>query len=256
MQRLPSGTWWTSLSSDLVSSDGKTIKDVPLANAEMVAILPCPSLTSSGTPASDSTKPSSTTLGSYSTKKPPGNKQNLPGPRRVSCGSFLDYGPYASFAPSFEQDGGEVGRRSLGEVYWDWEERKQRWKQEAISDADTDVCMDDEPVSEIADEAAPNGVVTSHESWMLEDDGTLDGLFSKDQIRVLKEALGNPELQVAVQELLERNARALKRLGELQNRRLMQPGAFVPVQQGSEEWDTGQFLGCLRKRQRWRLTRL
>ncbi|KAI6133376.1 hypothetical protein EDD16DRAFT_1735512 [Pisolithus croceorrhizus] len=190
MQRFPSGSWWTSLSSDLVPSDEKAITDLQTANAELVAILPSPSDVALLSTSPPDAKPSSTTLGVYGAKKPPGTKQKLPGPRRVSCGSFLDYGPYASFGPSFEQD---------------WLAR---------------VPVD----THIVDPSLSNGV--------LADEDSLEGL----------DALGNLEIEAAVQELLQRNARALKRLEELQNQRLMKPGGFAPVEQGSEEWETAQGI--------------
>ena len=107
MQRLPFATWWSSLSSDLVPSDSKPLKDLFTANAELVAIFPSASAPAPAEP--DLAESSPVTLASYVPKKPPGYKSKLPGPRRVSCGAFLDYGPYASFAPVFEQDG-EIGR--------------------------------------------------------------------------------------------------------------------------------------------------
>ncbi|KAI6162003.1 hypothetical protein EDD17DRAFT_1582432 [Pisolithus thermaeus] len=243
MQRFPSGSWWTSLSSDLVPSDEKAITDLQTANAELVAILPSPSDAALLSTSPPDAKPSSTTLGVYGAKKPPGTKQKLPGPRRVSCGSFLDYGPYASFGPSFEQDGVEVGRWTLGEVYWSWEERKRRWSEECLSSsADNDKDNMPSPVSHSPGASRTHIVDPSLSNGVLADEDSLEGLFSKEQIRLLKDALGNLEIEAAVQELLQRNARALKRLEELQNQRLMKPGGFAPVEEGSEEWETAQGI--------------
>ncbi|KAL4068386.1 hypothetical protein V8B97DRAFT_1975399 [Scleroderma yunnanense] len=245
MQRLPSGTWWSSLNSDIIPVSGKTLTGLQVANAELVAILP----SSSNSPPSDPTtsestptvKPSIAALGTYGAKKPLGHRQKLPGPRRVSCGSFLDYGPYASFAPSFEQDGVDVGRLTLGEVYWSWEERKKRWSKE-LDDAPQASTSDDispSPISDLPDLSSINTIDVHQENGVLED---LESLFSQDQIRLLKEALGSLEIEAAVQELLRRNADALKRLGELQNLRLMKPGGFTSVEEGSEEWETAQGI--------------
>ncbi|KAI6153255.1 hypothetical protein BKA82DRAFT_998217 [Pisolithus tinctorius] len=248
MQRFPSGsTWWTSLSSDLVPSDEKAITDLQTANAELVAILPAPSnvdpLTTPPQGYTAEAKPSPTTLGTYGAKKPPGQKQKLPGPRRVSCGSFLDYGPYASFGPSFEQDGVEVGRWTLGEVYRSWEERKRRWSEECSSSStDSNEDSVSSPVSDSLDAGSTHTVDPSLSNGVLEDEDSFEGLFSKDQIRLLKDALGSLEVEGAVQELLERNARALKRLEELQIQRLTKPGGFTPVEEGSEEWETAQGI--------------
>ncbi|KAI6134174.1 hypothetical protein EDD17DRAFT_892296 [Pisolithus thermaeus] len=243
MQRFPSGSWWTSLSSDLVPSDEKAITDLQTANAELVAVLPSPSDVDLLSISPPDAKPSSTTLGAYGAKKPPGTKQKLPGPRRVSCGSFLDYGPYASFGPSFEQDGVEVGRWTLGEVYWSWEERKTRWSEERLnSSTDNDQDNISSPVSRSPGASDTHLVDPSLSNGVLADEDSLEGLFSKEQIRLLRDALGNLEIEAAVQELLQRNARALKRLEELQNQRLMKPGGFAPVEQGSEEWETAQGI--------------
>ena len=92
VQHLPTGDWWTSLDSDSVSpSDSKPLTDLPTGHAELAAILPSPST-------SGSTR--GKTLADYVRPKPFTALQ-MPGPRRVSCGKFLDYGPYASFAPTF-----------------------------------------------------------------------------------------------------------------------------------------------------------
>ena len=249
MQRLPSGTWWSSLNSDLILASGKTLTDLQTANAELVAILP-----SSNTAPSDPTSPeslstdksSTTTLGAYSTKKPPGHKQKLPGPRRGGCGSFLDYGPYTSFAPSFEQEGVEVGRSTLGEVYWSWEGRKKRWSEECKATSQPPASNDSSPasISDCSGLGMANGVDAHQENGTLDDD-SLGSLLSQDQLRLLKEALDSAEIEAGVQELLERNANALKRLEELQNMRLVKPGGFTAVEEGSEEWETGSFTWAI-----------
>lgn len=236
MQKLPFGTWWSSLSSDLVPSDGKPLKDLSTANAELVAILPSPSVPAPVEPQTVEEAP--VTLASYVPKKPPGFKSKLPGARRVSCGAFLNYGPYASFAPVFEQDGVEVGRSVMGELLWSWEDRKKRWSEEPTA------VTQQLPEDDDKESAQPNGVDESDHYDVLDDQEVLGGLFSTEQITLLKQALGNLELEGAVHELLERNAKALKRLEELQNKRLTKPGEFNPVEEGSEEWEIGQPLPC------------
>lgn len=247
MQRLPSGTWWSSLGSDL-STDSKEFKDLQTANAELVAILPSPSSLAY----SDSTTTKSTailtdtqapmTLSAYVPKKPPGHRSKLLGPRHVSCGSFLDYGPYASFAPSFDQEGVEIGREALGEVLWRWEDRKKNWTAEKARAAEAAAqCLPMEGLEE--DEEEQNNVIDpSLEESFDDDEEALDGLLSKEQIASLKSALKSLELENAVQELLDRNTKALRRLEELQRQRLMKEGGFHPVEEGSEEWDTGKGI--------------
>jgi hypothetical protein len=223
MQKLPTGDYWTSLNSD-TTADTKELKDLPLGYAELVAILPstAPSLSSSPPP----------TLGSYKPKKPLAPRPKLPQPRQVSCGTFLDYGPYASFAPSFDQAGVEIGRAELGEVVWGKEERKRTRKAMAgqyMEDQSSDIEM-----VEVAGRAEGSKVSV---------DEALDGLLSKEQIEGIKSTLGSLELEEAVHELLQRNRRALVRLEELQVARLgSEGGGSSEVEVGSEEWDTGKLF--------------
>jgi hypothetical protein len=238
MQKFSGGEWWTSINSDFGSPpmDGKTLKDLPTAHAELVAILPSP-------------KPDPTAhipnLGSY-TKKPPGPKSRVMGPRRTSCGSFLDYGPYASFAPSFEGEGVEAGRTTLGETVWRWEERRRErqneiFKPESIIEiregVAEDVSMDNLP--EAIMDGAPKGA--SNEDMVNAAEDGLEGLLHSDEIAIIKSALGTLELEDAVNELLERNRKALARLEELQRLRIgNQDNGLSEVEEGSEEWDIGK----------------
>jgi len=248
MQRLPSGNWWSSLSSDLLP-DSKDFKDLQTANAELVAIFPSPSSLSYIDSSSKSTitltdTQTTTTLGAYVPKKPPGHRSKLPGPRRVSCGSFLDYGPYASFAPAFDQEGVEVGREALGEVLWRWEHRKKAWAIEKSRIAEETaewLPMEGLHPTE-GDEWQSDIIDPSLQESCTDEDEILEGLLSKEQVASLKSVLKNLELENAVQELLDRNSKALKRLEELQRQRLMKQGAFHPVEEGSEEWDTGKGI--------------
>jgi hypothetical protein len=70
----------------------------------------------------------------------------------------------------------------------------------------------------------------------------LEELLPPDEAKDVKAALGSLELENAVQELLERNRRALIRLEELQRQRLIADGGgSSTAAEGSEEWDTGSF---------------
>jgi len=232
MQRLPAGEWWTSLNSDIASLDGTDLKNLPTAHAELVAVLP-----SVSTPeASESSVP---TLGSLSrklhTKKP-----TLPGPRHLSTGSFLDYGPNASFAPSFDQDGVEVGQFVLGEVMWSrWRRRRFEPTSETgalgQSTATKDVQMTD---------ASPDKDHPQQCDSEMGQDGTkriaLDPQLERD-LAPIQDFMETLELEASIQELLDRNKRALARLGELQSQRLGgENGGASEVELGSEEWDIGE----------------
>ena len=81
---------------------------------------------------------------------------------------------------------------------------------------------------------------TSASEVSIED--SLDGVLSKSQIAEMKAALDNLELEAGVQELLERNRKALERLEILQAKRLSTDnGGSSTVEVGSEEWDTGKL---------------
>jgi hypothetical protein len=234
MQKLPSGEWWTSLDSDITSLDGSDLMKLPTAHAELVAILPSIS-TASGT--------SVPTLGSLSrklhTKKP-----TLPGPRHLSAGSFLDYGPNSSFAPSFEQDGVEVGQVALGEVMWlrlrrvELASKARVLEKQLPSATNEDVQMTDD---------SPDDVRSQQRDGEMDQDGiqqiALDPLLEPDQEAPIQDFMSTLDFEVAIQELLDRNKRALSRLQELQLQRLGgENGGASQIEVGSEEWDVGEQL--------------
>lgn len=231
MQRLPTGEWWTSLNSDIASLDGTDLKNLPTAHAELVAVLP-----SVSTPeASEASVP---TLGSLSrklhTKKP-----TLPGPRHLSTGSFLDYGPNSSFAPSFEQDGVEVGQFALGEVMW------SRWRRKFEPTSKTDVLNLSTAIKDVqmTDASPDKDHPQQSESEMGQDETNqipLDPLL-RDEVAPIQDFMETLELEASIQELLDRNKRALARLEELQSQRLGgENGGASQVEVGSEEWDIGE----------------
>jgi hypothetical protein len=178
------------------------------------------------------------TLGSLSrklhTKKP-----TLPGPRHISTGSFLDYGPNASFAPSFEQDGVEVGQFALGEVMWSRFElaSKTRILKKQLPSATTeDVQMTDDSLDDVRSQQSIGEMDQDGEQQI-----ALDPLLQPDQLAPIQDFMRTLDLEVAMQELLDRNNRALARLEELQSQRLGgENGGASLVEVGSEEWDVGE----------------
>jgi hypothetical protein len=232
VQRLPTGDWWTSLNSDF-AAESRKLQDLTTAHAELVAILP--SITTSKCDLSlsvEKPRSSTITLGSYSSKKATGPKPKLPAPRSVGCGSFLDYGEYASFAPTFDQVGVEVGRQTLGEVIWGKREWKRMKANEPSTVLDEVVRIDRDDTDRSVQEVEGNGLVG---------EVGLDGLLPPEEVAMIKSALGSLELENAVHELLERNGRALERLEELQGFRWSgEGGGSSEVRVGSEEWDTGK----------------
>jgi hypothetical protein len=76
----------------------------------------------------------------------------------------------------------------------------------------------------------------------------LDPLLQPDQVAPIQDFMRTLDLEVAIQELLDRNNRALARLEELQSQRLGgENGGASLVEVGSEEWDVGEHLlhSCL-----------
>ncbi|RPD58393.1 hypothetical protein L226DRAFT_555785 [Lentinus tigrinus ALCF2SS1-7] len=237
VQHLPTGDWWSSVSSEVLTADGmgRDLRTLHTARAELVSIFPSPSgqaLAQKGT------------LGDYVVKRRP-NQYRPPQPRRISCGKFLDYGPYASFAPYFDQDGVEVGRVGMGEVIF-YQEMKRRLRSlakgkrraflAANDAAREDVVMEDASSSEDATAAGPSQA----------DDAITKGLellLAPEEVSSIKTALGSLEMEKAVDELLQRNAKALQNLEELQLQRLRaQGGGSNVVEVGSEEWDVAQGI--------------
>lgn len=70
----------------------------------------------------------------------------------------------------------------------------------------------------------------------------LDGILSPEDVESLRSVLNDVQVLHSVEELLERNRKALLRLEELQFIRLDQGDAGSTVlEQGSEEWEIGMF---------------
>lgn len=244
MQKLSGTEWWTSLNSDSgahPAMDNRSINELSTAHAELVAILPSPS-TSASAPDPTITIP---TLGSY-TKKVLMPRARSIGPRRTSCGAFLDYGPFSSFAPSFEGEGVEVGRFGLGETIWRWEERRreralQRYKTGTITELGDEATSGDVEMDD-AQELGAEGIAPLLANGDISQEASLEGLLPPENVASIMAALGTLELEEGVTELLERNRKALLRLEELQRIRLgADGGAISEVEEASEEWDVGKL---------------
>ncbi|KAK7694231.1 hypothetical protein QCA50_001411 [Cerrena zonata] len=134
--------------------------------------------------------------------------------RRISCGKFLDYGPNASFAPSFDSDGREAGRIGLGEVIWH-EERRNRLRVLARAKQKLVLArLQQQETSSTQAESSEESAEASSEHTKQEEStpDAMDGLLSSEQISQLKKTLGSLELEAQVDELLTRNAEAMARL--------------------------------------------
>ena len=233
VQRLPSGDYWTSTNSSYPSLalEGKDLQSAGTGYAELVSVFP-------SAPVSEY-KP---TLGSYIKKRPPvvGIEQEA---RRLSCGKFLDYGPFASFAPTFDQDGVEVGQRTLSEVVWyrQLDKRRNRVSSRRRQIEGVEPVVAAEETSEVVEVINPSSVPQAV-AEVPDIKSSLDGLLSPEQVAGVKSALGSLELEQAVEELLQRNARALATLEQLQADRFLGKDGYKDVEVGSAEWDTGTIL--------------
>ncbi|KAJ7640129.1 hypothetical protein B0H17DRAFT_1339382 [Mycena rosella] len=229
VQQLPGGAYWTSVNLPLSAAPDTgpaDLKDLPTGHAELVAVFPAPSAT-----ASTSALP---TLAAYNRAPAPSydppRPKVTPGKRRVTRGSFLDYGPWASFAPSWVQDGSEVGMRQMGEVY---AQRAQRYR-ERLQARERFFAGEQSVFVEAPKEPPPEAEPEKPQA----DVEALQDILSPAEIESLKSVLGSLELENAVQELLDRNRRALQRLGQLQVARLRAEGGRTSsVGEGDEEWD-------------------
>ncbi|KAJ8521797.1 hypothetical protein ONZ45_g1569 [Pleurotus djamor] len=240
-QKLPTGDWWTSLSSDV--SDPEQIRNLTAGYAELVVSLPAPSRPTEIAVASSSSKstPSSTTsvvpsLGSYTYLRAIPPKTGPAKLHKRTTGSFLDYGVNASFAPSFTQDGTEIGREELGELLY----RKEQSRRERAAELLDASLQEQDDVMEIDPVLSRSEAAKSTVEDVVDIDHCLKDLLPPEEIEGIKSALCSLELETAVQELLERNSRALVRLQDLQKARL-QKGVTV-VDSGSEELETAQAI--------------
>ncbi|KAI0761200.1 hypothetical protein BD413DRAFT_486479 [Trametes elegans] len=236
VQHLPTGDWWTSASSrSYPGSQGKDLKHLHTAKAELVSVFPTPS---------GSNVARKGTLGDYVKKPPVAAHYRPPPPRRVSCGKFLYYGPYASFAPCFDQDGVEVGRVAMGEVIFDQEMKRRlralaKGKRRAFVGAREAAATAGDDV-EMQDAAGEDAASTSEEKDLAK---SIEALLSPEDVESIKASLGTLEMEQAVDELLQRNAKALQRLEELQHVRWREHGSGSSVVEvGSEEWDVAQGI--------------
>ncbi|KAF7319934.1 hypothetical protein MKEN_00777000 [Mycena kentingensis (nom. inval.)] len=226
VQRLPDGDYFTSINLDLSSETGTgNLKDLPTGHAELVAVYPEPSLSS--------LPPKLPKLGDYSRKLGYGARRFTPAQsRRISHGQFLDYGPNTSFAPTWHQDGAEVGMRQMSEYY---SQRAKRVKERFLAAQNTDAQPEKpqkapiEPPPSLSEEAIDPDL------------DSLRDILAPNEIESLTAVLGNLELENSVQELLERNRRALRRLGQLQTRRLRFENGRK-VSEDEEEWELAQSI--------------
>ena len=246
--------------------DPKSLKDLRTGHAELVSVLPS---------LSDVNEQSVPTLGEFYVGKKAPVKAKPPGPRYTSCGTYLDYGPYASFAPTFDSEGAEVGRYRMGEVFWRRHQKGKMREQvkalrERIQARATEVGMDiDEvPLSQTPPVATTTTAQTIQESReddhietspaeavqidpaLQEQDTAKEEvpslLLPSEESAALQNALEHLAREKAISELLEQNAKALLRLETLQLVRLGgDKGGTEVASEDSDEWKTGESIFSL-----------
>ncbi|EJD04336.1 uncharacterized protein FOMMEDRAFT_146300 [Fomitiporia mediterranea MF3/22] len=237
VQRLPTGDLWTSLSTDLPGSDAKPLAELSTGHAELVSILP----------SSSSSKPIPT-LGELHADKNIQSKYKPPTTRHVSCGAFLDYGPYASFAPSFDSDGGDVGRAGVSKVLWRRHEKgKAREKARILGDRYraklAAQAAESMGVDEVTEVELTEGRAAELRREAEKRKDLLEKLFSQEEAEPLQKILDALDCEENVSELLLHNAKALLRLQELQKERLRGENESARrVKVGSEEWNLAHAI--------------
>lgn len=207
LQHLPSGDYWSSLTSDRPSSPSGALKHIGTGLADLAAVLPTPLSTHSAT------------LAAYSPKNKPPTKP-LPPHRSLLAASFLDYGPSTTFAPTVDHDGELVGPRDLRLVFSYRNSRKHSHPPDTVPPLDDVLPFSPYPL--------PFDIQSE-----------FDGLLSPQVTQNLNLVLDTAHLENLIDELLTRTQRALVRLQALQVDRLLQHPPQASLDESSEEWQTG-----------------
>lgn len=235
VQRLPGGDWWSSSNTAREGEKGLTAadaKEMRKGQAELVSIIPALPLPPSSMP----------TLGDLQLegRKEPRSrfKPLYIHPRNVSSGTFLDYGPHASFAPAFDSEGAEVGREGLGQMLMGrLERRKVKEARQKLLARLKVHRMGGLRMADVTEIDAP------HEQDREAVETLLKSLFPDEKMDGVKAALHAVEVEDGVASLLERNGRALELLNLLQTVRLRTGN--TPVKEGSEEWNVGTYSALI-----------
>ncbi|KAF8325542.1 uncharacterized protein EI90DRAFT_3019004 [Cantharellus anzutake] len=181
-------------------------------------------------------------------------------PVPISSASFLDYGPFASLAPAFDSDGGQIGRDTLGLVLEMKGARKARRlgavrRQVELANLKEKPLPSIEPfphVQELSalglEDRSTRKLVYECKSAKAELRGLAREMLPEDVVEDFLISVDQMELERGVGELLIRISNALGDLQVLQERRLRAgaPGKEVPVEIDGEEWHLArQILSSL-----------
>ncbi|KAF8591997.1 hypothetical protein K439DRAFT_621098 [Ramaria rubella] len=232
VQRLPGGEWWSSSNTAREGELGLTTadaKDMRKGQAELVSIIPA-------LPLSPSSMPTLGELQMEGRKEPRHRfKAMHMHPRTLSSGTFLDYGPFTSFAPAFDSEGAEVGRDGLGQMLMGRLERRKikEARRKLIvrlqAEQEDDVRMVDSSEMDVNHEMDGEAI-----------DSLLESLLPGEKADGFKSALQALKVEDGVACLLVKNARALERLNLLQTVRLRSGNASA--KEDSEEYKIAQEI--------------
>lgn len=158
----------------------------------------------------------------------------------MAVGSFLDYGAYASFAPVFDSEAGEVGDQDLADYLYSKRVRKANRRTSLKATVAVVVDEDADTVMEIAPEKEESKVGSSSGSSSPATGLVIDpALEMEDELRA---AMAQVQLETGIDDLLARNASAIQSLVQLQSERY-KIGAKAPkVEVGGEEWKLGDAV--------------
>lgn len=164
-------------------------------------------------------------LGSYSRPVKPAfiPPNRLPASQRTATGSILDYGPFASFAPIYDSEAGEVTQEEIQDILWNKRKRLLALRELAKAVAE-DVEMDTAVEGATLNGPAPEPAI--------------DPLLGLDDD--LRAAMQQLQLETGITSLLEKNALAMQKLVDLQNLRLRKGDKAPPPDVNGEEWKLGK----------------
>ncbi|PAV21912.1 hypothetical protein PNOK_0186900 [Pyrrhoderma noxium] len=237
VQKLPTGELWTSLNTDFVDSDDKPLTDLGTGYAQLAAILP----------SSSSSKPVPT-FGDLHSGKKQNSLYKPPTSRRISCGTFLDYGPYASFAPTFDNDGGDIGQLGVSSVLWRGHEKSQaREKARILKERmQQKLAQQAQNIPEPVDAMEVDSIDTGANEFERMKDRRkelIERTVGIDESRAVLDTFDALDREEQLEMLLQLNARALLRLNELQRERLCSiKGNSTDIKIGSEEWNLAEKI--------------
>ena len=273
VQRLPSGDWWSSATIPRGGSVGITRAEASALStkqAELAMVVPSLPLLPSEVPTLGTLKPPV-----LKPAKDPGWQATYLPQRKLHAPKLLEWGPYMTFAPSYDTTDCELGpgaafqttyesivrrkaraaRKQLEEKMRRNEEAERKDHMPAVDSGDVEMSVglnstEDDHMDLTVQAKAEEGEL-EHVISNTGEEGTgkhfsaheavrqLHGLFSPDEAEALKEAFQQLEIELGVSELLRYIAISLQSLVDMQRERL---GAGVELEPDGLEHQTGEWM--------------